>query len=106
MMEKTFISLALIAAVIVLAALYSRWTLTYLKRSRVRLVEVTITTEKPTVWRWQISEHDQEIMHGYETSRESAQIKSCQSTAVTACRRRGAAIKVLSVSRGFWSPDL
>jgi hypothetical protein len=27
MMEKTFISLALIAAVIVLAALYSRWTL-------------------------------------------------------------------------------
>jgi len=80
--------------------------MTYLKRSRVRLLEVTITAEKPTVWRWHISEHDLEIMHGYETSRESAQIKSCQSTAVTACRRRGAAIKVLSVSRGFWSPDL
>ena len=49
--------------------------MTYLKRSRVRLLEVTITAEKPTVWRWHISEHDLEIMHGYETSRESAQIK-------------------------------
>jgi hypothetical protein len=33
---------------------------TYLKRSRVRLLEVTITVEKPTVWRWHISEHDLE----------------------------------------------
>jgi len=48
---------------------------TYLKRSRVRLLEVTVTAEKPTVWRWHISEHDLEIMHGYETSRERAQIK-------------------------------
>jgi hypothetical protein len=49
--------------------------MTYLKRSRVRLLEVTVTAEKPTVWRWHISEHDLEIMNGYETSRESAQIK-------------------------------
>jgi hypothetical protein len=48
--------------------------MTYLKRSRVRLLEVAITAEKPTVWRWHISEHDLEIMHGYETSREAAQI--------------------------------
>jgi hypothetical protein len=49
--------------------------MTYLKRSRVRLLEVTVTPEKPTLWRWHISERDLEIMHGYETSRETAQIK-------------------------------
>ena len=49
--------------------------MTYLKGSRVRLLEVTVTAEKPTLWKWRISEHDLEIMHGYETSRESAQIK-------------------------------
>lgn len=110
MMEKTFISLALIAAVIVLAALYSRWTLRGADDLPQTIPRAPCgghyhdrEANRPE---WQISEHDQEIMHGYETSRESAQIKSCQSTAVTACRRRGAAIKVLSVSRGIWSPDL
>ena len=49
--------------------------MTYLKRSRVRLLEVTVTPEKPALWRWHISEHDLEIMGGYETSRESAQMK-------------------------------
>jgi hypothetical protein len=49
--------------------------MTYLKRSRVRLLEVTVTPEKPTLWRWHISERDLEIMRGYETSRETAQIK-------------------------------
>jgi hypothetical protein len=49
--------------------------MTYLKRSHVRLLEVTVTAEKPTLWKWYISEHDLEIMHGYETSRETAQIK-------------------------------
>ena len=47
----------------------------YLKRSRVRLLEVTVTAQQPTLWKWHISEHDLEIMHGYEKSRETAQIK-------------------------------
>jgi len=42
--------------------------MTYLKRSRVRLPEVTVTAQQPTLWKWHISEHDLEIMHGYETS--------------------------------------
>jgi hypothetical protein len=49
--------------------------MTYLKRSRVRLLEVTVTAQPPTLWKWHISEHDLEIMHGHETSRETAQIK-------------------------------
>ena len=71
--------------------------MTYLKRSRVRLLEVTVTAQQPTLWRWHISEHDLEIMHGYETSRETAQIKGDNALFklltehVTACR--GAAIK-------------
>jgi hypothetical protein len=49
--------------------------MTYLKRSGVRLLEVTVTPEKQALWRWHISERDLEIMRGYETSRESAQMK-------------------------------
>ena len=44
-------------------------------RPKIRLLEVSVTAQKPTVWRWHISEHDLEVMHGYETSRESAQIE-------------------------------
>jgi len=47
--------------------------MTYLKRSRVRLLEVTVTAQRPTLWKWHTSEHDLEIMHGYETSRETAE---------------------------------
>ena len=49
--------------------------MTHPKRPRVRLLEVTVTAEKPTLWKWHISESDLEVMHGYETSRESAQIE-------------------------------
>ena len=44
-------------------------------RPKIRPLEVSVTAQEPTVWRWQISEHDLEVMHGYETSRESAQIE-------------------------------
>ncbi len=30
--------------------------------------------QERTVWRWRVSESDQELVHGYATSRESAQI--------------------------------
>ncbi len=45
------------------------------KPPRVRLLEVTVTAQQPTLWKWHISERDLEIMRGYETSRETAQIK-------------------------------
>jgi hypothetical protein len=41
---------------------------------RVILLEVDVTAQEPTVWRWRDSESDQELVHGYATSRESAQI--------------------------------
>jgi len=40
----------------------------------VRLLEVTVTAQEPTLWKWAISEGDVEVAHGYETSREAAQI--------------------------------
>ena len=42
---------------------------------RARLLEVSVTAQKPSQWKWDISEHGLEIMYGYETSRESAQIQ-------------------------------
>jgi hypothetical protein len=42
---------------------------------RARLLEVSVTAEKPSKWKWDISEEGLEIMYGYETSRESAQIQ-------------------------------
>jgi len=38
------------------------------------LLDVTVTAQEPTRWRWHISEHAVEVMHGYATSRETAQI--------------------------------
>ncbi len=40
-----------------------------------RLLEVAVTAQQPTLWKWVISEHGLEIMHGFETSRETAQIQ-------------------------------
>jgi hypothetical protein len=40
----------------------------------VRLLEVTVTAQEPTLWKWAISEGEAEVAHGYETSREAAQI--------------------------------
>ena len=40
---------------------------------RARLLEVTVTAQRPTLWKWEISEQGMEIMSGCETSRETAQ---------------------------------
>ena len=45
------------------------------KRARVRLLEVTATAQEPALRKWYIFESDLEIMHGFEASRESAQIE-------------------------------
>jgi hypothetical protein len=45
------------------------------KPFRARLLEVTVTAQEPTLWKWDISEHGREVMYGYETSRETAQIE-------------------------------
>jgi len=45
------------------------------KRPHVRLLEVTVTAQEPALWKWHISESDIEVMHGFEASRESAQIE-------------------------------
>jgi len=42
---------------------------------RARLLEVTVTAQQPTLWKWEISEHGLEVMFGFETSRETAQIQ-------------------------------
>jgi hypothetical protein len=39
-----------------------------------RLLDVTVTVQQPTLWKWEISEHAVEVMHGYATSRETAQV--------------------------------
>lgn len=40
-----------------------------------RLLEATVTAQQPTLWKWEISEHSLEVMCGFETSRETAQIQ-------------------------------
>jgi hypothetical protein len=42
---------------------------------RARLLEVTVTAQRPTLWKWEISERGLEVMFGFETSRETAQIQ-------------------------------
>ena len=39
-----------------------------------RLLEVTVTAQEPTRWKWRVSEANLELAHGYATSRETAQI--------------------------------
>jgi hypothetical protein len=39
-----------------------------------RLLEVTLTSLEPTLWKWGVSEANLEVAHGYATSRETAQI--------------------------------
>ena len=45
------------------------------KSFRARLLQVTVTAEAPTLWKWDIAEHGREVIYGYETSREAAQIE-------------------------------
>ena len=60
-------------------ALDYRCSASYMKRMaqtfRARLLEVTVTAQRPTLWKWEISEQGMEIMSGLETSRETAQIQ-------------------------------
>jgi hypothetical protein len=44
-------------------------------KSKVRLLEVNVTSIEPTRWKWIVSESDVEIVCGFETSRETAQIE-------------------------------
>ena len=44
------------------------------KKAGVRLLQVDVAAQEPTLWRWRVSESDLEIQHGYASSRESAQI--------------------------------
>jgi hypothetical protein len=43
-------------------------------KSAHRMLEVTVKAQEPTLWKWQISEANLEVAHGYATSRETAQI--------------------------------
>jgi len=44
------------------------------KETRVRLLEVIVSAQKePTRWKWHVSEGGLELVHGYATSRETAQ---------------------------------
>ncbi|QOZ36896.1 hypothetical protein XH92_39525 [Bradyrhizobium sp. CCBAU 53421] len=40
-----------------------------------RLLEVTVTPQAPTRWKWHVSEANVELAYGYATSRETAQIE-------------------------------
>lgn len=42
---------------------------------RVRLLEMTVTAQQPTLSKWDISERGLEVMSGFGTSRETAQIQ-------------------------------
>jgi hypothetical protein len=46
------------------------------KPSYARLLDVTVTAQEPTLWRWHISDQAVELMHGFATSRETAQIEA------------------------------
>jgi len=40
-----------------------------------RLLEVTVSAFRPDLWKWQVCEGENEVSHGYETTRETAQIR-------------------------------
>lgn len=60
-------------------ALDYRCSASYTKRMaqtfRAWLLEVTVTAQRPTLWKCEISEQGMEIMSGFETSRETAQVQ-------------------------------
>lgn len=41
----------------------------------VRLLDVDVRAVEPTRWRWAVSEENFELLHGYATSRETAQFE-------------------------------
>jgi hypothetical protein len=44
------------------------------QKYRTRLLNVEVTAQEPTLWRWTVSESEQELAYGYATSRGTAQI--------------------------------
>ncbi len=44
------------------------------KHPHVRLPEVTVAAQEPSLCQWHVSESDVELVHGYATTRETAQI--------------------------------
>jgi hypothetical protein len=44
------------------------------KKAPVGLLEVTVESIEPALWKWQVRDRCEEISFGYETSRETAQI--------------------------------
>jgi hypothetical protein len=40
-----------------------------------RLLEVSVRAFEPDLWKWQVCESQTELKYGYETSRETAQIR-------------------------------
>jgi len=44
------------------------------KHPHLRLLEVTVAAQEPALWKWHVSESDVELVHGYATTRETAQI--------------------------------
>ena len=44
--------------------------------SYARLLDVTVTPQEPALWRWHISDRAVELMYGFATSRETAQIEA------------------------------
>ena len=46
------------------------------KAPRLRLLEVNLIPLKPDRWEWQVCDGERPIAMGYETTRETAQIKA------------------------------
>jgi len=44
------------------------------KNFQIRLLSVGVTAQQPTLWKWTVSDSEREVVHGYATSRETAQI--------------------------------
>jgi hypothetical protein len=51
--------------------IFAKWPQSY----RPRLLEVRVIPLKPDRWEWQVCDDDTPIVVGYETTRETAQIK-------------------------------
>jgi hypothetical protein len=44
-----------------------------INKTSLRLLDVDVMALEPTCWKWTISEKSLEVLHGYATSRETAQ---------------------------------
>jgi hypothetical protein len=44
-----------------------------INKVNLRLLDVDVMALEPTCWKWTISEKSREVLHGFATSRETAQ---------------------------------